>query len=266
MQAMDYLRGGLPGDLLLLDLVEGALERGGANGPVHGMGVWEGADLRGVGLLYPSVLMDSRVQGAAIEALCGSIEALRGGLLKSCELQVEAVWRRLQAAGRRSILDRMESGLLVRESGRQGVDRPFGHRLRPAVERDLGALVEMAGASLRAEGRPDPREVAPDGFRRWVQGRLSRARVLEIDGEVAFVGYADVRRAEGWLIQGVYTVPHRRRQGLAVAGMSGLLDEAFEAGADHVQLTVIDQNQPALRLYAGLGFRPYSRVRTILFS
>ena len=42
--------------------------------------------------------------------------------------------------------------------------------------------------------------------------------------------------------------------------------EAVEAGADHVQLTVIDGNEPALRLYARLGFRSYGRIRTILFS
>ena len=123
----------------------------------------------------------------------------------------------------------------------------------------------MARASLREEGRPDPGEVDV-AFRRWVRSRLPRARVLEVEGEVAFVGYADVARAEGWLIQGVYTMPHRRGQGLATAGMSALVDEAAAAGADHVQLTVIDGNEPALRLYAGLGFRLYGRVRTILFS
>ena len=109
-------------------------------------------------------------------------------------------------------------------------------------------------------------EVDPDGFRHWVRSRLPRARVLEVGGEVAFVGYADVRRAEGWLVQGVYTVPHRRGQGFAAAGMSALVDEAFEEGADHVQLTVIDENEPALRLYKNLGFQPYTRVRTILFA
>ena len=265
-EAVAYLRSGLPDDLLLLDLVAGSSQRDSANAWIQGMGVWEDQALVGVGLLHPSVLLDSRVQGAAIQALCGSIEALQGGLLKSSELQVEAVWRHLESVGRRALLDRMESGLLVREAERQRVPPPSGCRLRRAVAADLGALVEMARASLREEGRPDPGEVDPNGFRHWVQSRLPRARVLEVDGEVAFVGYADVRRAEGWLVQGVYTVPHRRGQGFAAAGMSALVDEAFEEGADHVQLTVIDENEPALRLYKNLGFQPYTRVRTILFS
>jgi len=261
-----YLRDGLPDDLLLLDLISESSQRDTANAWIQGMGVWEDDVLVGVGVLRPSVLLDSRVGRAAVEALCGSIEVLPGGLLKSSEVQVKAVWSRLEAVGHRALLDRMESGLLVRESDRKRVPPPSGCRLRMAEAHDLGALVEMARASLREEGRPDPGQLDPNGFRHWVRSRLPRARVLEVDGEVAFVGYADVARSEGWLIQGVYTVPRRRGQGLATAGMSALVDEAVDAGADHVQLTVIDGNEPALRLYAGLGFRPYGRVRTILFS
>ena len=59
-----------------------------------------------------------------------------------------------------------------------------------------------ARESLREEGRPDPFTGDVRGFRRWVSGRVPRARVVEHDGQVAFVGYADVRRSEGWLLQG----------------------------------------------------------------
>ena len=265
-EAEAYLRDGLPDDLLLLDLVSESSQRDTANTWIQAMGVWEDDVLVGVGVLRPSVLLDSRIRGAAVEALCGSIEGPRGGLLKSSVVQVEALWSRLEAFGHRALLDRMESGLLVRDSDRERFALPSGGRSRLAEDRDLDRLVEMARASLREEGRPDPGELDPTGFRHWVRSRLPRARVLEVDGEVAFVGYADVARAEGWLVQGVYTMPHWRGQGVATAGMSALVDEAVEAGADHVQLTVIDGNEPALRLYARLGFRSYGRIRTILFS
>ncbi|MCA9509339.1 MAG: GNAT family N-acetyltransferase, partial [Myxococcales bacterium] len=130
----------------------------------------------------------------------------------------------------------------------------------------LEALVHAARASLREEGRPDPFDGDPTGFRRWVRGRLERARVVERDGRVAFVGYADVRRPEGWLVQGVYTWPEARRTGLAAAGMSAIVEEGFEAGAGHVQLAVVDGNAPAMSLYAKLGFRPFDTLRTILFA
>ena len=80
------------------------------------------------------------------------------------------------------------------------------------------------------------------------------------------VGYADVRRPEGWLLQGIYTWPAWRRQGLASFGVSALCREAFDAGADHVQLAVVDGNTAARRLYEGMGFRPFAKLRTILFT
>jgi predicted GNAT family acetyltransferase len=53
--------------------------------------------------------------------------------------------------------------------------------------------------------------------------------------------------------------------GFASAGTSALCREAFEAGADHVQLAVVEGNQAARGLYEGLGFKPFTRLRTILF-
>ena len=106
---------------------------------------------------------------------------------------------------------------------------------------------------------------------RWIsfprsEGRMDRARLVEVEGRVNFVGYADVRRSEGWLIQGVYTWPEWRRRGLASAGMGALLRQAFAQGAEHVQLAVVEGNEPALELYEGLGFRAFLRLRTILFK
>jgi predicted GNAT family acetyltransferase len=95
---------------------------------------------------------------------------------------------------------------------------------------------------------------------------LPHARVIEVAGEIVFVGYADVRRAEGWLVQGVYTWPAQRGKGFAAGGMSGIVTEAFAAGADHVQLAVVAGNRAGMRLYASLGFDAFDELRTILFA
>ena len=85
-----------------------------------------------------------------------------------------------------------------------------------------------ARESLREEGRPDPFEGDVRNFRRWVRGRLPRARVVDSDaGRIVFVGYADVQRRDGWLLQGVYTWPEARGRGYASRGVSALCREAF---------------------------------------
>jgi predicted GNAT family acetyltransferase len=68
------------------------------------------------------------------------------------------------------------------------------------------------------------------------------------------------------LIQGIYTWPEDRREGFAAFGVSELCREAFAAGADHVQLAVVDGNEAAIRLYESLGFKPFTKLRTILFT
>ena len=81
---------------------------------------------------------------------------------------------------------------------------------------------------------------------------------------VVFVD-ADVRLDAGHLLQGVYTWPRSRRQGVGAAGVASLCKAAFAEAADHVQLSVVQGNTAARDLYARLGFRPHATLRTILF-
>ena len=76
----------------------------------------------------------------------------------------------------------------------------------------------------------------------------------------------DVQCPRGWLLQGVFTWPEHRRRGLAAAGVSELCRRAFASGGAHVQLAVIEGNEAAERLYEGLGFQRFARLRTLLFS
>ena len=262
--AQNHLRAGLPEDLLLMDFVDFEEVHAGY-APVL-CGAWRGSRLEGLVSLRPSILLDSRLQPEALAALLPYIERLSGGLVKSCWTPVSTLWDHLSAIGRRSLIDRRETLYLARPEIRQTVAAPPGVRVRPAEARDLEALVVAASASLREEGRPDPFPGDPIGFRAWVKSRLPRARVVDRDGAVVFVAYADVRRSEGWLIQGVYTMPENRRSGFAAIGMSAILDEAFSAGTDHVQLAVVDGNDAGLGLYNSLGFEATSELRTILFG
>jgi len=254
-------------NLLLLDLVA---QLGLAPGPgemrAELAGVWEEDELIGVAALRPSIVLDAGLGPAALDALLPHLDRVGAGLIKSTASLVEHCWAHLAARGRRALVDRTETACALEPAAGALVDPPPGLAIRPAREEDLPALVDAARASLREEGRPDPFDGDPAGFRRWVQGRLPRALLVEeAGGRIAFVGYGDVQRPEGWLLQGVYTWPDRRRRGLGAVGVSALCRVAFQAGADHVQLSMVDGNRAAERLYERLGFAPFARLRTILF-
>ena len=134
------------------------------------------------------------------------------------------------------------------------------------IVEDDRALAGIVAQGLREEGRPDPFSGDVRDFRRWVSGRVARARVIESEGRAVFVAYADVQRPEGWLVQGVYTWPQVRRRGYATTGVSYMCQEAFAAGANHVQLAVVEDNLAGRALYQRLGFSPFARLRTILFA
>ena len=230
------------------------------------LAAFEDGALAGVASLQPSLAVERGADSEVLAAFLPHLVTVGAGLLKVAAETAEPVWRALRRAGRHAILDRHETAYAVVPGEVAPAEVPAAARVRGARMGDLEALVQAARASLREERRPDPFEGDPEGFRRWVAGRIARATVVEWEGELRFVGYADVQRGEGWLVQGVYTWPEVRRRGLAAAGVAALCRRAAEAGASHVQLAVVEGNTPAEQLYEHLGFRAFARLRTILFA
>jgi RimJ/RimL family protein N-acetyltransferase len=231
------------------------------------VGVWRGNQIVGLASLRPSVVFDANAGPDVVEAILPFLTRLSMGLVKSSMASVEALWKGLQRRRpRRALLDRIENTYILYPSDAKFVTERKGARFRKAVYEDLDELVIAARESLREEGRPDPFSHDVANFQHWVRGRVGRARVVEAEGRITMVGYADVQRPEGWLLQGIYTWTDLRQRGYGAFGVSEMCREAFEAGADHVQLAVIDGNLAAYRLYQQLGFKPYGKLRTILFS
>ncbi|MDE0885311.1 MAG: GNAT family N-acetyltransferase [Myxococcota bacterium] len=255
-------------NLLLLDLIGGGVPwpGGGFDSPEAVVARSE-LGVLGIASLRPCMVLEAEISEAGLEAVIPFLSSMDSGLIKSQSSMVDLIWEKLHARGRRAVLDRYEEAyvLAAADSSRTCPQTETGDCLRRAKPDDLEDLVYAARSSLREENRPDPFRGDPHGFRRWVENRMGQARLLEVEGQLVFVGYADVRRPEGWLIQGVYTWPEQRRRGYGRAGMQGMVREAVAAGAEHVQLAVVEGNQPALGLYGGLGFQPLSRLRTILF-
>jgi predicted GNAT family acetyltransferase len=267
-EVLAYLARHARENLLLLDLVErfGAQPGAGELAPQLAV-ARRGGEIVGVAALRPSAVLDAHVEPEALAELAPLFDPMGIGLIKSAQPSVDLLWAQLaRRRNRRAVVDRLETAYALCADGARLAAVPRGASVRRAVAADLEDLVFAARESLREEGRPDPFYGDARSFRRWVQGRVPRARVVEAGGRIVFVGYADVRRPQGWLLQGVYTWPRARRRGHAAAGTSALCREGFECGAEHVQLSVVDGNDPARALYEGLGFKPFARLRTILFD
>jgi ribosomal protein S18 acetylase RimI-like enzyme len=264
--ALDFLASGADENLFLVDatLNLGETPQSREIAPLI-YGAFDGDRLFGVVSLRPSIVFSSGLSDAALETLLPLVRQVPSGLLKCDRRLVERAWKDLEQAGRRTLIDRLEIAYRLRPESMVAATPALPGFARPARSEDLEDLVFAARASLWEEDRPDPAEGDPLGFRRWVKSRLSRARVVSAEGKMVFVSYADVRRSQGWLIQGVYTWPEARRRGFARRGMDSVIREAFASGASHVQLAVVAGNEPASALYRHLGFESFSELRTILF-
>ncbi len=87
--------------------------------------------------------------------------------------------------------------------------------------------------------------------------------VLSVEG--AEVGRVRGELNGGWLgVHGLQVAEQHRRRGHARALMAGLLEAGASAGAGTAWLEVADDNDPALRLYAGLGFRHHHSCRYLM--
>ncbi|MCH8084181.1 MAG: GNAT family N-acetyltransferase [Myxococcales bacterium] len=266
--ALDFLSRDAVANLFLLDLAA-RLGTPPAPGEIRTkiVGAWRDDEIVGMAGLHPTVILDANAGKEAVEAFVPYLERIKVGLVKSLVPTVDLLWEAFSArSSRRVIVDRIEIAYALYEGDWKPIEPISGESARRATNSDLGDLVVAAFESLREEGRPDPFVGDAGGFRHWVSGRVARARVVEFAGRVAMVGYADVQRQEGWLLQGIYTWPDYRQRGLASFGVSELCREAFAAGAKHVQLAVVEGNAAAQRLYEGLGFKPFAKLRTILFT
>ncbi len=128
-------------------------------------------------------------------------------------------------------------------------------QLRRAVEADLPALVTASALMQREDLGFDPRDRDAAGHERHCRERVNAGRsfVLYEGAHLAFKADVGPRSRFGVQIEGVYTAPGFRRQGVATRGL-GQLCRLLLASLPRVTLHADAQNRAALDLYRKLGF------------
>ena len=141
--------------------------------------------------------------------------------------------------------------------------------VRRTTAADLGALYPACVAMYTEEVGISP-EAAGGGAQTY------RARVSQLitkgwsfarieNGRVVFKAEVAAASPYACQVQGVYVVPDRRGEGLAVTGMAAVLALALRDIAPVVSLYVNHHNIPARRAYEAVGFRQTAVFATIMF-
>lgn len=129
------------------------------------------------------------------------------------------------------------------------------YEIRFMEEDDLAEVADL-------ERRTFPVPWSREAFRHEVlDNPNARSYVVRTaDGAIAAYACAWVVEDE-LLINNLTVAPDHRSRGLGRRLLGHLLDSGLEAGCRTAALEVRPSNEPALRLYRGLGFRPIGRRR-----
>ena len=140
--------------------------------------------------------------------------------------------------------------------------------VRPSVMTDLDVLYPACVAMYTEEVGVSPEEHGG--------ASLYRARVAQLvsrgwsfvrieDGRVVFKAEVAAATPYACQVQGVYVVPDRRGEGLAISGMATVVDLALRTIAPVVSLYVNEHNHAARRAYERVGFQRTATFTTVMF-
>ena len=138
--------------------------------------------------------------------------------------------------------------------------------LRRGTAADLDRLTAESAAMHREEMGVDPLAIDPGGWRQRMATLIERgwSYVLEDGGQVIFKAELSAWTPEVCMVQGVFTVPQRRRQGIGTAAMAALC-RLLLSEVPACTLYVNHFNTAARNLYDRLGFEHVGDFATLFF-
>ncbi|GJM45237.1 MAG: hypothetical protein DHS20C21_20790 [Gemmatimonadota bacterium] len=165
--------------------------------------------------------------------------------------------------GRSTHLNRLQDFYTVRA---ETLPRLAG-AVRPAELRDLEAVVEMSEQMLMEDFDLGPGSLSRDGIRESMRHKIREGRtwLAEMDGRTVFKVDVSAQFNGGAQIEGVFTRPAVRGQGVASRSVAALAQELLTTSA-FVTLHVDQHNLPAKRAYEKAGFCRTGEFRLVLLQ
>jgi uncharacterized protein len=138
--------------------------------------------------------------------------------------------------------------------------------VRPAKAADLELLVPACAAAHREEIGIDPLQRDADGFRWRTRAQIEEGRswIWLEDGVICFKAEASAWTPSAVQLQQVWVDPSVRNRGYAKRAMQDLCRLLLER-VPTVCLFVRPENEPAIRVYEGIGMTRTISYRSLIF-
>jgi uncharacterized protein len=178
------------------------------------------------------------------------------------EHAVDELWTEAASAMPRPRDDRPGQPVYVLEEP----PAPGGTGLRAATLSDLELLVPACAAAHHEEIGIDPLRRDPDGFRWRTRSQIEEHRswIWIDEGTIAFKAEASAWTPSAVQLQQVWVDPALRNRGYAKRAMCDLCRLLLER-VPAVCLFVRPENEPAIRVYEGIGMRRTISYRSLIF-
>ena len=221
--------------------------------------------LRGAVHFGRQVVLDAQDPGA-IAALANAAYAHRHErMIVARRAVAKEYWNAIKSWHAPPRLVRDRQPLLVVGRAELRSVSPAAVHTRLATAAELEIVMENSAAMIECELGYDPRR-ATSGFRSNVRRMIDRGMwwIASVQGRAAFFCHVGPHTQATIQLQGVWTMPHVRGQGIAKAALAQICAKLLE-DYPTVSLYVNDFNNAALAVYNALGFTQTGELCTLLF-
>jgi GNAT superfamily N-acetyltransferase len=200
--------------------------------------------------------------GQGCEAFAGETAMRRTRMIIGDERAVGELWDEAKSVMPEPREDRRGQPVYVLDEPPDG--EPSG--VRSATLHDLELLLPACAATHEEELGVDPMQRDPEGFRRRTVSQIQEGRswLWAEDRKILFKAEASAWTPSAVQLQQVWVDPAVRRRGYGRRGLVELCRLLLER-TPTVCLFVRPENEPAIRLYEGVGMRRVGTYRSVLF-